>query len=427
MANLEVSRLAKLLVDAQGISLKEAIARLSALRLEIVATDAESVSAQNALLTSVAVGMKTFVGGVRVCLDGDPSLNSSLPTNGRCLAEAAKNIGATNFEGDAVARVVIGQTAVQGIPTAYAWWDGWNGGASDQLRPCGCDENPLSGVVAGAAAVARCFGRLQGQELAMATDVDLWPSQLPSDVPDFADVYFPKALWLFGLGNLGQAFLWSLAALPYSSPSDVLLVLQDRDEIKPENWGTSVLVSPRDYGLYKTAVAERWGRVRGFDIRRCDRWLDCNQRVANAEPALAFCGFDSVESRLFLDDVGFDVIVDSGLGRDASNFDRFRTTVFDSEYSANHHFYDRVAPVVKTGREYEDLVGTDACGAAIFESIAIAAPYVSAIAGAVAVSRVIAICSGAPVPRNETRWLRDSDSRGARWVRSTSRRILRGR
>jgi hypothetical protein len=57
MANLEVSRLAKLLVDAQGISLKEAIARLSALRLEIVATDAESVSAQNALLTSVAVGM----------------------------------------------------------------------------------------------------------------------------------------------------------------------------------------------------------------------------------------------------------------------------------------------------------------------------------------------------------------------------------
>jgi hypothetical protein len=31
------------------------------------------------------------------------------------------------------------------------------------------------------------------------------------------------------------------------------------------------------------------------------------------------------------------------------------------------------------------------------------------------------------VPRTETRWLRDSDSRGAGWIKIRSRRILRAR
>ena len=425
MDGLEFSRLAKLLVDAEGITLAEANERLSRLRLEIVVHDARSVAAQNALLTSVAVGHRTFVGGVRFRLDDDPPLVTSLPIEGPNLVEAARRVGATDFAGEVAARIVIGGTAVQGEPAVYTWWEGWNAGASDKPRHCCEGDNPLSGIVAGAAAVARCFGQTRAQEMASTTDVDLWPSDGTTGRPTFAETYFPKAIWLLGLGNLGQAFLWSLAALPYSSPAEVLLVLQDRDKISPENWGTSILVASGEYRSYKTAVGERWGQARGFDIRRCDRWLDAHQRQAGDEPALALCGFDSFDARLLLDEVGFDVIVDSGLGRDATNFDRFRTTVLDRDHSAKRHFAGQEASAKAPVRDYGRLLDTDACGAAMFEGVAIAAPYVSAIAGAVAIARLIAICSGVSVPRTETRLLRDSDSRGSRWAKPSSRRILR--
>ena len=427
MDSLEFSRLAKLLVDAEGITLAEANERLTKLRLEIVMHDSRSVSAQNALLTSVAVGHKTFVGGVRIRLNDDPPLVTSLPIGGANLAEAARRVGARNFTGAVAARIVVGGPAGQGSPAVYAWWEGWNAGASDKPRQCDDGDNPLSGIVAGAAAVARCFGQVRGQEMTATTDVDLWPSDGTAGTPTFAETYFPKAIWLLGLGNLGQAFLWSVAALPYSSPTEVLLVLQDRDKISPENWGTSILVASGEYGLYKTAAGERWGRARGFDVRRCDRWLDAHQRQVGDEPALALCGFDNFEARLLLDEAGFDVIVDSGLGRDAANFDRFRTTVLDRDYPARRHFAGQEASAKHPRRDYRKLLETDACGAAVFESIAIAAPYVSAVAAAVAVARLIAICSGASVPRTETRWLRESDSRGSRWVKPSSRRIMRTR
>jgi hypothetical protein len=38
---------------------------------------------------------------------------------------------------------------------------------------------------------------------------------------------FPNALWLIGLGNLGQAYLWILGALPYPVADALTLVLQD--------------------------------------------------------------------------------------------------------------------------------------------------------------------------------------------------------
>jgi hypothetical protein len=425
--SLEFSRLAKLLVDAEGVTLAEANEKLRRLRLEVVVRDARSVSAQNALLTSVAVGNKTFVGGVRIRLDEDAPLATSLPIEGHSLVEAAQRVGATNFTGEVAATIVIGGPPVQGVTAVYPWWEGWNAGASEQPRQCDVGDNPLSGIVAGATAVARCFGQVRGQEMAASTDVDLWPSDGTACRPTFEETYFPKAIWLLGIGNLGQAYLWSLAALPFSSPAEVLLVLQDRDKISTENWGTSILVGPDHYGLCKTAIGEQWGNARKFDIRRCDRWLDEHQRQASDEPALALCGFDSFDARLLLDNAGFDLIVDSGLGREAANFDRFRTTILDRDYPAKHHFAGQKANTRVQNQDYSKLLETDACGAAIFESIAIAAPYVSAVAGAVAIARLIAICSGASVPRTETRRLRDEDSRGSGWVKPSSRRILRTR
>src|ERR1700736_851901 len=103
-----------------------------------------------------------------------------------------------------------------------------------------------------------------------ATDLhsNLWPTatraRLPTPVqPDTRPIPPNDSVWLdnrdidgnsrysqtkssrsvIGLGNLGQAFAWLLAALPYQQRADVELVLQDFDVVGESNDSTSILSS----------------------------------------------------------------------------------------------------------------------------------------------------------------------------------------
>lgn len=421
----ELSRIAKLLIDAEGISNAEAEMRLREMTLEVIVGDnAHSIAGHNAILTAVAVGKKTFVGGVTVRIDDDVPLISALPVGCSSLREAANRLGASRIAGEASVRIIVGN-AVGGPADIYAWWDGWKGGAASEPRISGDGDNPLAGIVAGAAAVSQAFARLRKSQTPDTAEFDLWPQREVSEPPPFDTVYLPGALWLLGLGNLGQAFMWSLSALPYPNPRAVKLVLQDADRINAENWGTSVLVQSGEYGVYKTALAEHWAMRKGFDVRRVDRQLDPNQRVQDDEPTVALCGFDSIAARKFIDSCGFELVIDAGLGRAHSDFDVFRVTVFAPDYLIAAHFPGDVARSAPAPHDYGQLLGLDGCGAAEFEGIGIAAPFVSSIAAATAVARAIAICSGVAVPRNEKRRLSDDESRLAAPATVRGRGIMR--
>jgi hypothetical protein len=421
----ELSRLAKMLIDAEGITYTEAETRLRAMTLEVVVGDgAHNVAGHNAILTAVAVGKKTFVGGVAVRIDQDVPLISALPVERGSLREAVDQLGASEFENDASIRIVVGNS-VGCPPEIYTWWDGWKGGASSEPRASGISDNPLAGIVAGAAAVAQAFARLRKIHCHDVSEFDLWPQRAASEPPPFAKAYLPGALWLLGLGNLGQAFMWSISALPYPDPQAIKLILQDVDRVGAENWGTSVLVQSGEYGAYKTALAEHWAKRKGFDVRRVDRLVDPYQRLQECDPTVALCGFDSVTSRRFIDGCGFEIVIDAGLGRAHTDFDVFRVTVFDSAYSVATHFPTEDAPRVRAPQDYEALLGLDGCGAAEFEGIGIAAPFVSSIAAATAVARAIAICSGVSVPRNEKRRLSDGRSKLAAPIAVSGRGIMR--
>ena len=227
----------------------------------------------------------------------------------------------------------------------------------------------------------------------------------------------PGALWLIGLGNLGQAFLWTLAALPYANPADVSFVLQDHDKITEENWATSVLVKDETYGVLKTKIAEQWALDKGFDVRRVDRRILSSDRLDNSDPRLALSGVDKVEARKLMAKVGFDCIIDAGLGRTSSDFDRYRVTVFDHIRPINRHFAEQndepVGEAILEGEAYQRLEAEiGRCGTAEIGGASVAAPYVSALAAAVATSRAIAVTSGCMCPVNQVQRL--SHSTGCR-------------
>lgn len=402
----QLSRIAKLLVDAEGISFVDAERRLRAMTLEIKFTArANSPAGHAAVLTALAVGRRTFVGGVRVTGDLTHQLQSPLfdrPSLGEALAE----IGTSAFEGPSAATVTIGVAAFPG--TLAAWWDGWQAGVrSDETVQCGSSENPLAGVVAGAQAVGAAFQSLRGMS-ALPADIDLWPGT--DAPPDFADVFLPSAIWLIGLGNLGQAFLWSLAALPYAVGADRSLLLQDFDSVSEENWGTSILVPDDRFGDLKTKVAEKWAEARGFRVRRIDRPLLDDLRVADGEPRLALSGLDRIAPRRLLARTGYDAVIDVGLGRTASDFDRYRVNIFDQPGKIEAHFAGLVDPPNKASAPdlpaYDQLQAEiGQCGAAEIGNASVAVPYVSAVAAATAIARAIAISSELACTPGETQRL----------------------
>lgn len=422
----ETSRLAKLLIDADGLSAEEAEAQLGALTLEIViGPQAHCVAGHQAILTAVAVGRRTFAGGVSVVLDSDKRLCSNLPLGARTLGGALETLGVGVISSAPAARIAIGIGTDVAEVDAFGWWDNWRAGAREAPTPCHGDDNPLAGIVAGAACVARAFSKARCACYPAISVFDLWPTPETTTGPAFSEVFLPSELWILGLGNLGQASLWSLSALPYAQPQAVKLVLQDRDRISAENWGTSILVKRGEYGAYKTQFGEAWCIARGFDVRRVDRWVDENHRVQEGEPRIALCGFDKVEARKMLDASGYDLIIDTGLGRGHADFERFRISIFDREHRISDHFGQQRAPQADAPQDYVKLVGLDQCGAALFGQVAVAAPYVSAIAGAFQISRAIAISSGVPVPRNETRRLAADDPRRSSYAKFAPRGLAR--
>lgn len=413
-----IARLSKILVDSESISFDEAQARLRAQTLEIVVgPEAVSPASHAAILTAVSVGSRTFVGGVRVTGAVNMRLNSVLPLDADTLADAAEMVGASDFCYATSRKIVVG---MDGGPTetwsVSPWWDGWKAGTTKSGEAhWGSGENPLPGIAAGALAVGIAFEAERKRFFDYRSEVDLWPVNTGMDAPYFENVFLPEALWLVGLGNLGQAYLWALSSLPFTDPSKVSLVLQDRDTVSKENWATSVLTKNGTYGSLKTKVAEDWTVAKGFKPRRVDRSLFARDRLENDDPRLALSGVDKYESRRNMAKVGFDCIVDAGLGRTASNFDRYRVTIFDQTRPIDKHFAGQVdIPVAQfqhTGDAYrllEDEIGS--CGMAEIGGSSVAVPYVSALAASVAISRVIAITSACEIPVNEVRQISNISS-----------------
>ena len=405
----QIVRLAKILVDSQNISFDEAQDKLRALTLEIVVgAEATSPAAHAAVLTAVSVASRTFVGGVRVTGEIDGPLNSAIPLNAGSVAEGAASVGASVFDGVPSRSIQVSTGEVSAESWSVSpWWNGWRAGtAKPGEARWDIGTNPLPGIAAGALAVGAAFDAERGSSGSVGDEISLWPVGAGKIAPPFTEVLLPQALWLVGLGNLGQAYLWTLSALPYIDPSKVSLVLHDRDRITEENWATSVLVQTDTYGVFKTKVAEQWALSKGFDARRIDRRLLAGDRLERDDPRLALSGVDKIESRKLMANVGFDGIVDAGLGHISSDFDRYRVTVFDRIRPIDMHFTGqedkRPGDNVPTGEAYrrlEEEIG--ACGTAEIGGASVAAPYVSAVTSAVAISRAIAIASGCECPANE--------------------------
>jgi hypothetical protein len=363
-----------------------------------------SADHQIALLTLVNVARRTLLGGIEIVGVPEEALCLTQLATQRTLKEGVRELGGTIvLEARAGWPSVAIGDAVSIEPVAPCWrltWEGWRGGVLPIREGRKLSESGGTGigaVLAAAICAAEVFAYHAG-DIPMAgrraVGLSLWQPSADWTAPDPTEpaiAYLPSRLWMIGLGNLGQAFAWVLASLPYEDRGQVDLVLQDFDRIAPSNDSTSLLSFMKDVDRKKVRVVAEWLETRGFQTTLEERRFGIETRRADAEPGVALCGVDNANARALLDKAGFGLVVEAGLGAGPHAFRSISLHTFPASRTPEE-IWSR--PIGTAGDGFEQMPayqalkhqGMDQCGLTQIASRSIGVPFVGLIAACLVVS-----------------------------------------
>ena len=421
---MKLSRISKLLVDRDELSAAEAQVRREqfAVTLHCGPDVVQSRTLQLALLPAARIASRCFPGAVRVVLDEAVASSGVrlLPLVQGSFAEAlAQLVGSENLRvsdrTEAAGKILLfGDTPA--LPGALrVTFDGWIAQVGPAATVARLTERPhcaLAGVLAGSLAVSELFlsfGNLNIEATRRNVGLSLWRPDLPHTDPAAQGPkveVLPRELWVLGLGHLGNAYIWSLAALPYAEPEAVEIYLNDFDKVEAENFETGLIFACSNQGALKTRVCSKWLEKRGFRTRLVERPFDANFRCQTKEPHLALCGFDSNPTRRLLREAKFARVMESGLGGTTQNFDTISFHALPNRRTAEELWpdmssdeedrrnaeLDRIAKENPAYAELED----DICGRTELAGKSVAVPFVGVTAATLVMAEAIRLLHDGP-------------------------------
>ncbi|MGE0372905.1 MAG: thiamine biosynthesis protein ThiF [Gammaproteobacteria bacterium] len=421
-----LNRTVKIALDTgEAATVDEAEKIFAGYRMQIIAGPdiAHSAVMQAGLLTAVNCAARCLLGGVTVVGAMGP-LRVPVPGFGD-LAQAVAALGGVH-SGSAVPQsptLVFGDVSGHGLDhlSVRATFNEWCGGAVPVASGIRLDEQGTftpAGVLAGAIGVAEIFQRLRGGcplACRRAAGLDLWRPEHDWLRGEQAAplTLLPATAWIVGLGNLGQAYLWTLGLLPYGEKMPDL-VLQDFDVLAQSNLSTSLLTFPPLIGRRKSRALAEWADRRGFGTTIIERRFADDFRVGPLEPQVALIGVDNPLARRSVEDVGFGRIVEAGLGAGPKDYLGIDVHTFPAERPARDVWRDADKAEVNMSRPaYQALLQAsgDPCGTLQLAGRSIGAPFVGAVAAALVVAELVRLAIGAPRYELVSCHLRDLDGR----------------
>lgn len=413
-------RTAKLFMDSGEVnSAEEAMGRLQGYQLSIsVGPDiATSSTLQAALLTTVNTGRRCFLGGVHV--KGSLDVELLVPWKRFTkLADAVRDLQGIIGGGPSVGapEVYIGDASglTSRSPFAVqATFNGWAGGVipcSEGKRLAERQDFIPAGILAGAIAVSEAFQHVRGNVQAGRRDVglSLWQPGASRSWMDCEEQgpslsQLPSNLWVIGLGHLGQAFLWTLGLLPYADPTKVKLFLHDYDFLEDANDSTSPLTFLPIVGRKKTRALAEWCDERGFNTIIIERKFHEGYQLSDDDPKVALCGVDNAQARAVLEDIGFKLVIEAGLGKGVDEYLAFQVHTFPGPQTAKRKW--NIEPHVETFDEvttkpaYANLAeeGLDECGITRLAGRSVGASFVGTAVSTMVVSELLRMLHGGTV------------------------------
>ncbi len=405
----QLNRTVKVALDTGEVtSIEEAERLFAGYRLQILASPnvGESPPLQAALLTAVNCAARTLLGGVTV-VGAKGQLCTALPPFDS-LASATVGLGGclTTAIDPMIPTVIIGDAEWDSLdPLAIrVVVSGWCGGVApitDGLQLDGVPAITPAGVLAGALAVSEVFQRLRGNNpmaCRRAIGLNLWRPAQDWQSAELGPTLerLPSSVWIVGMGNLGQAYLWTLGFLPYEDfAAD--LILQDFDILAPSNLSTSLLTTPAILGRKKTRAMAHWAERRGFRTTIVERRFAPDFKLSPCEPVVALIGVDNALARQAIEDVGFERVIEAGLGRGPQDFLGLDLHTFPAAKSARQIWCEAAAAdpdlVQPAYRALLEQTG-DQCGTIRLAGRSIGAPFVGAVAATLVIAELIRLVMG---------------------------------
>lgn len=403
----DYDRLVKLLVDdGSASSFLEAGELLATYRLQLVvdATACRSEAWQAGVLTAVNTGRRAMHGGVSVVLADPNAPTRTALGQGTSLREDVELLGG---------RVVA--TSEAGLPTLIVGTapasplsgrqltlcaDQWRAGvAISGSRAIGREATPLTACIAAAIGVAESFQYLRGYVLAgdRATGLSLWRPDLPwlsGDAAGPALKRLPEGAWLLGLGHLGQAYAWTLTCLPYVDDAARSIVLQDDDRITKANRATSMYErGAASLGQRKARLVAAGLEGAGFTTTVIERRYHGGPLRESADPNLLLSGLDNPQTRQLLDETGFGIVLDAGLGTGPAGYLGMRVRRLPARRSSRQLWnvpapepppFDRINAYKKLAES-----SGDRCGVEQLAGRSVATAFVGVVAAGIVIGSVI--------------------------------------
>lgn len=387
------SRINKLLVDGQQLSVEDAQQQRARCRVDLICGPevAHSRTLQAAAATVMRTALRCYPGAVNMIAPPEVEL---------ALCRAAKDGGLTaHCNSTLPARYVIALGTTHSRPDALqVSFDGWTAQVAQAhgSRLAETEGCPLAGILAGALAVSETFLHFAGvapEATHRCVRISLW--QPGAHRPEAGPVleYLPSRVWLVGLGHLGQAYVWAYAWIPRVQTNTAELWLVDDERLVDANLETGVLSERARLGNYKTRIAADWLEARGVRTRILERKVRSGFVLAPDEPRLILGGVDSNPARHVLASAG-GRLVDVGLGAMASNFDTIAVRSWPNPRSATE-LWPVDIPTAPPAERLADCnpayaaLASDRCGRVLLAERAVGVPFVGVAAAAFAWAQVL--------------------------------------
>lgn len=417
----ELSRIDKLLLDRDAADPLESRRRRAERGLAIAAGNdvAKSYNLQLALMTAVNLAMRAFAGKCTVYLSHEVSQapNKVRAAAGVTIEEALLGLGAQLMQGETPAQGALYLLLGSGPEDTRALrltFDGWRmavGPARDLPRMRERSWCPLAGIAVAAVGVGEAFADFARIAVAATRRIvtfSLWrPQTRPDDETGIGQPIseVPGDIAVFGLGHLGQAYLWAYAALAHENPAQVIVQLCDDDEVEKANLETGAIATERWLTKLKTRMAAQWLEDRGFRTRLLERRIDQHFRRATGEPVVALSGFDDNRPRQWLARAGYTAMFDSGLGGEATNFDSIAFHAWPNPRAVEDiwHLETGAQVAAREARRRAMIqasgyggLDADECGRLILAGKSVSVPFVGALAACIVLSELLKAVNGGP-------------------------------
>ena len=408
-----VSRTALLAVFNNSAVSVEAALDMQARTGVVICADVQvcsDYSGQAALLTAVRTAARAF-GIVWVVLpDCDPAVLGG-PHRGEPLRNVLFREGVRLHEDSETIQLVDPRPVIligSDVPSPdvspptkvqlRVTWSEWTAVVTPTSRgaePCDRDC-VLAAIAAGALAVNEAFGAVEARPGSdrghRIVHLDLYAPLAEGGRPP-AITWAPNAWWLVGLGHLGQAFSWAISWLPYLTPSEVEVALQDTQTTTESNHSTGILTVKGSDGEHKTRMVAAKLEGAGLSTRLHERRLGKDLRREPTESHVALLGIDNLAARRLISDVGWKLALDVGLGRGPDGYASMHLVRFPGGRTSDQipAWQDGADPAVPDAALLNSpalraLHERDACGAVTLAGTAAGASFVGVVAGCLAVA-----------------------------------------